>query len=119
MCLTKENKPLALSSGGGRSKGRSGELDFWKFIFSLVIVIRHSEYLPTTIEYPYFRGGSIFVEFFFITSGYLMAKSAERKENTKSLVEETSSFLRKKITAFYPYLIFWISCISCSKDTVL
>lgn len=89
-----------------RKKPRSGELDFWKFIFSVIIVILHSEYLPSKTDQVYFNGGSIFVEFFFIVSGYLMAQSAEKHQHYQSLTEETITFLKRKINCFYPYLIF-------------
>lgn len=89
-----------------RKKPRSGELDFWKFIFSVIIVILHSEYLPSKTDQVYFNGGSIFVEFFFIVSGYLMAQTAEKHQHYQSLTEETITFLKRKINCFYPYLIF-------------
>ena len=81
-------------------------MDVWKFILSVVIVILHSEFLPVEVEQSYFHGGSIFVEFFFIVSGYLMALSAEKRKNYQSLMKETSAFLRRKIAAIYPYMIF-------------
>ena len=95
-----------MSLGGGHTKTRSGELDVWKFIFSIIIVILHSEYLPAEVERVYFHGGSIFVEFFFIVSGYLMAQSAEKRKSYQSLARETAGFLRRKISSFYPYLLF-------------
>lgn len=95
-----------MNSSSKIKTARSNELDFWKFIFSIIIVILHSEYLPVEVEQGYFHGGSIFVEFFFIVSGYLMAMSAEKRKDYQNLAKETATFLRRKIAAFYPYLIF-------------
>lgn len=98
-------KNKILPQSGQTTKTRSAELDVWKFILSIVIVILHSEYLPVKVDQVYFHGGSIFVEFFFIVSGYLMAQSAEKRKNYQNLLQETSTFLRRKISSIYPYLL--------------
>ena len=100
------NHKSRISSSPEKPVKRSGELDFWKLVFAFIIVILHSEYLPAEPNLRYFKGGSIFVEFFFITSGYLMAHSADKKLNYQNLTKETTTFLKKKIVTFYPYLIF-------------
>lgn len=86
---------------------RNGEIDFWKFIFILGIVLHHS-YLVLGGVKKYFILGSTFVEFFFIVSGYLMALSASRKPDAdmNTLGSETSSFIYRKVKAFAPYYIF-------------
>ncbi len=87
---------------------RNGTIDFWKFIFSLWIVLNHitvyKGYLSMAI------GGSVCVEFFFLVSGYLMANSMERTRATDiELGKRTASFLFKKIKHIYPYFLFtWI-----------
>ena len=92
-----------------RKRDYSSELNIWKLIFALLIMVQHSELLYGGKQ-VYFEGGSIGVEFFFLTSGLLMARSAARRRellgNAKpDLSKETWSFLRRKISAVYPYLI--------------
>jgi len=91
-------------------KQHNGIISFWKFIYSLVIIIFHARVFsdPTT-KIVLFSKGSIAVEFFFIVSGYLLAKSALKtklKEN-ESLGKETLQFIFKKIKTFYPYIFMF------------
>ncbi len=54
-------------------KKHNGVIGLWKFIFCLLIVVLHTGIgIPNRI----FKFGSIGVEFFFLVSGYLLAKSA-------------------------------------------
>ena len=86
------------------TKTRNGKLDFWKFIFSLVIVIHHGRNLMGD-EGSLFLGGSFAVEFFFIVSGYLMMTSIKKmtsySEQT-NLGAETINFLKRKYKALCP-----------------
>jgi len=55
---------------------RNQTLDILKFIFALLIVYYHAIYVinPDSLGiYP--KGGYIGVEFFFVSSGFLMARS--------------------------------------------
>lgn len=57
-------------------KERNHTIDLLKFIFSLVIMLRHSEMMfqgDMKYDHMIFPGGSRAVEFFFIVSGYLIA----------------------------------------------
>ncbi len=89
---------------------RTGNMDFWKFIFSIVIVLYHSVYLLEPAKrwdsYSLLRGGNIGVEFFAIVSGFLMAASAAKKGEIGSyseLGEETFHFIIRKIKVFFAY----------------
>lgn len=86
---------------------RNAELDFWKFLAIIIIVIHHS-YMVLEDKKVFFVQGSLFVEFFFIVSGYLMALSASKKPSakTENLGSETASFVFKKIKTILPYYIF-------------
>ena len=92
--------------------GRCGELDFWKFICCIIIVIHHSyQFFGKRI---YFNAGSMCVEFFFIVSGLLMAASAARKNEPferDKIGSQTVSFIFHKIKGFLSYYIF--SVIIC------
>lgn len=90
---------------------RNGSVDFWKFLFAVVIVFFHGKNLTDGESYA-FLGGSIGVEFFFIVSGVLMANSAQRmsegQENI-TLGQDTFRFIKKKILGLMPEIYFaWI-----------
>lgn len=100
-----------VEEGQALRKDRNGEIEFLRFIFSCVIVLHHSRFLPG--GGGIFARGSSAVEFFFILSGYLMMNSIQ-KMNTNSMVHQNTisqksiQFIGKKIKAFYPELfIAW------------
>ena len=85
---------------------RCGMIDLMKFIFSLVIVIYHARNMGLG-NGLFLGGGYLPVEFFFLVSGFLMAKSVKRIEDKQSFTpEETWKFLWRKIRVFLPYYIF-------------
>lgn len=97
----------------------NGEISFWKFMFSIMIILLHV-YLTMkntlaannqVIKYA-FAAGSIGVEFFFIVSGYLMTKKAfsipEKRET--SVGELTFEYIIKKLKAFMPYVFVAYVC---------
>lgn len=91
----------------GKVSTRIGEFDLWKFIMAIVIGLFHfGSSLPATDSTPLFPYGSIAVDFFFITSGFLMVKSAYKIKNCESIGKETLIFIKKKIKAFFPYFVF-------------
>lgn len=95
-------------------------------MFSMMIVMFHARKLVDNGEKALFLYGAIGVEFFFLTSGYLMAKKAlSKKENCSNIGEETYIYIWKKIKAFFPYMLVafaislfvknWINPIPKSK----
>lgn len=89
-----------------RKKERSGrncELDLWKLIFMALIVAMHSSQLPVQKESSYIPGASIGVEFFFLLSGFFVARAADRASG--DLTEATWKFFIHKVSSFYPYYI--------------
>ena len=90
---------------------RNGEIDFLRFLFSLIILLRHSSNIVGKKWYP-FLGGAFAVEFFFLVSGYLMMASIHkclRGGDNCLLGRETVGFLTKKIKGFFPEMIIaWV-----------
>lgn len=85
---------------------RNGKIDLFKFIFSLVVIIYH---FGNAVKYPteLFNKGYIGVEFFFIVSGFLFAKSlAKIPYNMDTLPTDTAQFMWKKYKSFLPYHFF-------------
>lgn len=82
---------------------RNGEIDFFRFVFALCIMLHH---FNISYNFGRFKNGSIGVEFFFIVTGVLMAKSAKSVKIEKNLIPNyTYSFMKRKICVFYPYFI--------------
>ncbi len=86
-----------------------GEADFWKLMFSLVILLFHgTEGFAGAGDPQIFPAGALGVDFFLLVSGYLMMCSAERArktcENTPehSISRETASFLGRKLSTVGP-----------------
>ncbi len=85
---------------------RNGEIDLLRFVFCIVIVIHH---FNAIYGFNMFSRGYIAVEFFFLVSGYLMAKHAERirlsSEAMPPVGDGTWKFIIGKIRRFYAYYI--------------
>lgn len=94
-------------------KKRNGAIDFWRFIFAVILVIYHAQTIEFALLHPDeeyffpFALGSLSVEFFLLTSGFLFAKSMNKKnENDAFSWKDTWTFMKGKLMSFYPaYLI--------------
>ncbi len=91
-------------------KKHNGNISFWKFVFAIFVLFHHiTTWMHAKEKTILFNGGSIGVEFFFIVSGFLLAKkvfSEERKKDNRPLWKSTYEFMIKKIKGIYPYLVF-------------
>ena len=86
------------------TKNRNGKIDLLKFIFALIIVLKHgAEYIPVSLGNN-LSTAALGVEFFFIVSGYLMAASASRSADSppSRVGLATQTFIRKKFLALMP-----------------
>ncbi len=82
---------------------RNGEIDVLRFVFSLFIVIAH---FSSSFNFVYLKNGWIGVEFFFLTAGLFMAKSAKNIHvNKDGIADQTWKFLIHKVKSFYIYFI--------------
>jgi len=91
-----------------QTKPRNGAIDFWKFVFSILVVQFHSSNL-TKIKTTPFVGAAIAVEFFFLVSGYLMAASLSRYKEEEIMVgRDSRNFMLHKIRGLCPEIfIAW------------
>lgn len=92
---------------------KNGELEFFRFLFSIIIVLHHSRYLVGD-KNCVLLGGALAVEFFFILSGCLMAQSIEEERihhaDTSYIGKDTFLFLKRKVKGFFPQILFaWIT----------
>lgn len=86
----------------------NGIISFWKFMFCMMIIIYHAGAFVDNQSKPLFSKGNIGVEFFFLVSGFLMTKSALKKEDLtsyKNIGKETFDYLLKKIKKLWPYVL--------------
>ena len=96
---------------------RNGKIEYLRFIFCLCVLLFHiCKYIMELPDYEseihlsFFSHGAMGVEFFFLVSGFLMAKTAyiysefsNLAFNDQSLSENYLKFLGKKYFSIFPY----------------
>lgn len=85
---------------------RNGKVDFYKFIFSLVVMYYHFSFAG---DYPeeIFKRGYIAVEFFFLVTGFLYAGSLAKYNNVNNtVIKDSLDFSFKKYKSVFSYHIF-------------
>ena len=99
-------------------KKRNGRIELYRFIFAIYVLLFHFEKyfmgepsLKDGFHLALFPHGSIGVEFFFLLSGFFMAKSIKKKRN--SMMEENGRIVSKpadwirfmagKYSSIFPY----------------
>ena len=95
----------------------NGIIAIWKFLFALLILCFHCAILiDPNPSRSLFVKGSIGVEFFFLVSGYLLARKVfeDEAKDTRPIYQSTWQYLCHKIKSFYPYLLFAFVIITAS-----
>ena len=87
------------------SKKRNGEIDVLRFLFSLCILFYHFQKKKVLPFMDLFPDGNIGVEFFFIVSGYLMARHAEHRSKSGGIADETALYIKQRYRSFFRYYI--------------
>lgn len=91
---------------------RNGKIEFFRFIFCISIIFFHCQrhFLnidKTTQHFAFFPRGYFGVEFFFLVTGFLMAKSVSSSIQSSPISPDlgkgTFSFMVRKIKAILPY----------------
>lgn len=81
---------------------RNGSIDFWKFIFSVMIAHFHSSNMTDIKNIPFIGAGPA-VEFFFLVSGFLMAQSLSKYPRNSLLIgRESRNYMLHKIYGLCP-----------------
>lgn len=99
---------------------RNGKIELLRFVFCLGIVLFHLNYalysskLSLGPHLSFFNKGNLAVEFFFLVSGFLLAKTALRPDTSDIPIgSQTVSFIKRKILAFFsPHTISFILTFS-------
>ena len=100
-------------------KVRNGEIDILRFLFAIFIFLHH--FGCCGYQKEILKKGYLGVEFFFLLTGYFMARNAKRFLSAQSefkalplsqeqITAQTWHFLLNKIKSFYPYYLFAV-CI--------
>lgn len=79
---------------------RNPELELWRFLAAVIIMIYHS-YILGWEGYPFSESGWFYVEFFFILSGYFITAHVRSRKNAESLW----GGVFRRIKKIYPYLL--------------
>lgn len=101
-------------------KRRNGEIELMRFLLAIGIVVFHFEgrYSNSGI----FRCGYIAVEFFFVLTGYLMARTARKALDQgagNDIPSSTWRFTFGKLKTFYRYYFFGILAQILIKDIIV
>lgn len=86
---------------------RNGTIDFFRFVFAVLIVLTH---FGSSLSFSHSGIGwiktsaTIGVEFFFIVTGYLLAKPP--KDHTSGVGKATADQILRKLSVIYPVYLF-------------
>ena len=81
-------------------------LDAFRGICALAVVVFHTNLVGSISELDFFRGSSIFVEFFFVLSGFVLAHGYAFKENLNFIAFMKARFFRLYPLHFFMFLVF-------------
>ena len=84
-----------------KSKPRNNIVELFRFIYSLLVVGYHVQFSYNDKKLDFFENGALAVEFFFLLSGYFLARSLEKlvKDEKTSLIKKVYLFMKNKIVA--------------------
>lgn len=97
------------------SEKRNGKIELMRFVFCMLVILFHCRNameikLPAPFEF--FSKGKIGVEFFFLVSGYLLAKTASKHFEAHNITRETQRFIYRKLRTVLPYhIIVFFVCL--------
>lgn len=109
---------------------RNGKIEFLRFVFCIAVLLFHcGKYVIGEPEcgkaynLSLFCHGSMGVEFFFVVSGVLMAKSACKKNQRTedlSLAEDSLEFLKRKYFSIFPmhvvaFILAFVSYVASNR----
>ena len=83
------------------SKPRNNIIELGRFIYSLLVVGYHVQFSYNNDDIDPFENGALAVEYYFILSGYFLARSLEKISLDKktSLIRKVYEFMKNKIKA--------------------
>lgn len=89
-------------------KTRNGMLDVWRFVFCLLLGMHHLYHIFVPEPYP-FKEAWVYVEFYFIVTGYFTAAHFSKIDSAENVVEDTISYTYKKFKNLFPYVFIAVT----------
>ncbi len=89
-------------------KKRFEALDAFRGICALSVVVYHMHFISSITELDFFRGSAIFVEFFFVLSGFVLTHGYGFKNNLNFYTFMKSRFFRIYPLHFFMFVVFVI-----------
>lgn len=86
-------------------KNRNVLVELARFLFSILVVGYHVQMSMNNDIADIFENGALAVEFFFLISGYFLARSIEKinaNENRRNTAIETAKFMKNKVKGILP-----------------
>ena len=83
------------------SKPRNNIVELFRFIYSLLVLGYHVQFSYSDEEVDPFENGALAVEFYFLLSGYFLARSLEKliKDEKTTFIKKVYNFMKNKITS--------------------
>ena len=85
------------------AKNRFIVLDSFRGICAVCVVMYHLHWVASLAEIDFFRGSGIFVEFFFVLSGFVLAHGYGFRESLNF-----KEFVRSRFFRLYPLHLFML-----------
>jgi len=82
---------------------RFRSLDGWRGLAAILVALYHLEFLNHFYDLPFLRNSYLFVDFFFVLSGFVIAHAYQNKLNNNT---QLLSFIEKRIARLWPLHIF-------------
>ena len=108
---------------GKPNKPRNNLVELFRFIYSLLVLGYHVQFSYDDEKVDLFENGALAVEFYFILSGYFLARSLEKmsKDDKTSLIKKWYFFMKNKISAllnvhFLSNVVMIIIIACCDKN---
>ena len=108
------------------SKPRNNLVELFRFIYSLLVLGYHVQMSYEDDVYDIFENGAIAVEFYFLLSGYFLARSLEKlsKDEKTNFFLKVYYFMKNKVTAllnvhFLAIVAIIIIIACCDTDSFL
>ncbi len=100
---------MGVKKQSGKLSQKNTGVELMRFVFAVIILLGHAftEFATAKTPFGVVRQGAIGVEFFFVLSGILMAKTAFEKQasiprTTEQIAKATPRFIAKKYLAIFP-----------------
>ena len=91
-----------------RADKMNGSINVLKFVFAVMIMLLHGGTFFGYDRFEWFQGAFIYVEWFYIFIGYMLAKKVLRMEKGLPLWETTAGVVKSRLIGLIPF--YFISC---------